>query len=123
MVGAGRTSLLVQPEIRKVRRVLDDVPMHRPVLRPSCLNLPLGVQKAGTRHRFKCAEYPELARDHVKIGRTLRARVESDVLGMLDGDPIPVFETENEGTERSLRDECWTSARTAAVSIAILSRM
>jgi hypothetical protein len=56
-------------------------------------------------HRFKCAEDLELASDHVRIGRTLGARVESEVLGMLDGDPIPIFETENERTERSLPDE------------------
>jgi hypothetical protein len=71
----------------------------------SGLNPPLGVQQGGACHRFERAENPQPARDDVKIGRAVGSRIKCDVLGMLDGDSVPVLEIENEGAERSLAYE------------------
>ena len=73
--------------------------------RLSGLNLPLGVQKGGTGHRFERAENPQPARDHVEVSRAVGARIKCDVLGMLDGDSVSVLQIENKGAERNLADE------------------
>ena len=73
--------------------------------RLSGLNLPLGVQKGDTGHRFERAENPQPARDRVEVGRAVGARIKCDVLGMLDGDSVSVLQIENKGAERNLADE------------------
>jgi hypothetical protein len=58
------------------------------------------IGQCDTGDRTESAEHPELSRDHIKILRAARFRIECDVLRMLNDDPIAVLNAEGEFAKR-----------------------